>query len=308
MNFSIIVLAEKWFEDTPDFLQELYDYFSERNESFEILIMANGAGSKVRNSLARLRIPEDKLKAFEFNTPNPQAVCLKAALNESRGEILVITESYKQISMDSFDALISALDKETDVVCPWRQSRVDKPSNQFQSKIFNSLVRTASKSHLHDLSCTVKILRREVLENTVLYGRMYRFLPILAEQKGYKNEEIPCEHFQQRSKSGVHALSQYFNVIIDLIILYFNTQFSRKPLRFFSILGVFLTLIGVLFLGVVFFQKLVMDNPIGGRPALLLSIFFAVTGAQVACVGLLGEIIAFTQGRTTKEYSVETEI
>ena len=94
------------------FLQELYDYFSERNESFEILIMANGAGSKVRNSLARLRIPEDKLKAFEFNTPNPQAVCLKAALNESRGEILVITESYKQI--DCFCISISNIDRSSD--------------------------------------------------------------------------------------------------------------------------------------------------------------------------------------------------
>ncbi len=308
MKFSIIMLAEKWFDDTPGFIRELYDYFSGRSESFEILVMANGSGGKLRNAVTHLNIPENKLKAFEFNTRNPQAVCLKAALKESKGEILFVTESYRQIATHSFDSLLAALDENTDVVCPHRQSRIDNSYNQLQSKIFNSLVRLASKSRLSDLSCTVKIFRRDVLEHTVLYGRMYRFLPILAERKGYKNKEIPCDHFQQRGSSGIHAFSRYFNVMIDLIILYFNTWFSRKPLRFFSLLGLSLFLVGTICLGIIFIQRLVLEYPIGDRSLLMLSVFFAVTGAQVASVGLLGEIIAFTQGRTTKEYSVETEI
>ena len=51
-----------------------------------------------------------------------------------------------------------------------------------------------------------------------------------------------------------------------------------------------------------------MDYPIGGRSVLLLAILFMVLGVQAASVGLLGEVIAFTHGRQSKEYNIEKEI
>ena len=47
-----------------------------------------------------------------------------------------------------------------------------------------------------------------------------------------------------------------------------------------------------------------MGIPIGGRAVLLLSMLFIVLGAQVATVGMLGEIIAFTHGRKHKDYTI----
>lgn len=308
MKYSLIMLVENIFDDTPEYIKELYDMFTTINESFEFLIVANGTGSKLIDSIATLDIPEEKIKAFEFNARVSQAVCLKAMLKESRGEILVVTESYKQITMKSLKDMLAAIGKRGNVVCPWRQNRVDNRFNQFQSNIFNFIMTFTSGRRYHDISCTVKVFQREVLEDIVLYGSMYKFLPILAQRKGYQIIEIPCEHFQQRGKAGIKKLLLYWNALIDLIILYFITFFSRKPLRFFSLVGVAFLLIGLVIMIAVIIQKSFFGYPIGGRPSLLLSIFFVVLGAQVACVGLLGEIIAFIQGRHTKEYSVEMEI
>lgn len=308
MTYSLIMLVERLYDDTPDYIMALYDMFFELNESFEFLIVANGIGSKLIDSISTLTFPEDNVKAFEFNTRVSQAVCLKAMLKESRGEKLVVTESYQQITMNSFKELLSVNEEKGDIICPWRQSRVDNRFSQYQSSIFHSIMAVVSGSRFHDLSCTVKIFKREVLQDIVLYGSMYKFLPILAERKGYRAVEIPCEHYQQRGKSGISKFLLYGNALIDLLILYFNTFFSRKPLRFFSLVGVGFLLVGILIMIAVVIQKSFFGYPIGGRPALLLSIFFLVLGAQVACVGLLGEIIAFIQGRHTKEYSVELEI
>ena len=308
MKYSLIVLVEQWYVDTSDYVMDLYDIFSNLNESFEILIVANGTGRKLRKDILTLTIPAEKLKAFEFNTKISQAVCLKAMLKESRGEILVVTEAYQQITRASFKNLLASIDDQSDILCPWRQHRVDTRFNQLQSTLFNRLMTLASGSRMHDLSCTVKVFRREVLEEIALYGSMFRFLPLLARRKGYRTAEIPCEHYQQKSKTGVRKLALYFNALIDVIILYFNTFFSRKPLRFFSLIGVGFLLVGILIMIVVLVQKSLFGQPIGGRPALLLSIFIMVMGSQVACVGLLGEIVAFIQGRHVKEYSVELEI
>jgi hypothetical protein len=135
---------------------------------------------------------------------------------------------------------------------------------------------------------------------------MYRYLPILAAQKGFKIKEVECEHYQEYGgKSGIANIPEYFTRVIDIITLYFNTRFTRKPLRFFSTIGMLFLGLGLFILFYVFAEKLLFGQSIGDRPILLLSILLMVVGIQTASVGLLGEIIAFTHGRTKKEYTIE---
>jgi len=308
IKFSIIILLEERSEGFFQFIQTLYEIFSSKQGSFEIIIMANGTEGFLRTELKHLHSCNDRLKAFALNKKTPQAVCLKAGLNESSGEIIVVCGSYQQITKASFLKLIDSLDDETDIISPWRQHRVDPFFSRLQSRVFNILVNKITKSNLHDLSCTVRVFRREVLENIDLYGNMYRFLPIVASQKGFKNKEVKCGHYQERGKMGFYGLSEYITRLIDIFTLYFNTRFTRKPLRFFSALGSIFLVAGLLITAYIFAQRIFMGQLIGDRPILLLAIFFMVLGVQAASVGLLGEIIAFTRGRLKKEYTIEKEI
>ena len=134
---------------------------------------------------------------------------------------------------------------------------------------------------------------------------MYQFLPILAERKGFKTKEVKCVHVQQRGKTGFSNLSLLIPRLIDIFTLYFNTRFKRKPLRFFSAIGLLFFVCGALVVSWVFAQKVFLGYPIGSRPILLLALLFMSLGIQAAGVGLLGEIIAFTHGRQNKEYTIE---
>ena len=261
----------------------------------------------MRQELDELLVRNNRTKAIQFDTKTTQAVCLKAAVGASRGKIIVVCGSYQQISDDSLIKMLDSLDSELDIITPWRQHRVDTPFNQFESKLFNILVMKLTATNFHDLSCTVKIFRREVVEETDIYGNMYRFLPILAEKKGFKTREIKCDHYQQRGvgKSGFYSLSHYLNTFIDVLTLYFKIRFSRKPLRFFSGVGMVFLLVGLFITAYVFAEKFLVGYPMGSRPLLLLAILFMVLGVQAASVGLLGEIIAFTHGRQRREYTVE---
>jgi glycosyltransferase involved in cell wall biosynthesis len=308
MKYSVIILLEERNEGFPQFLRVLYQIFSSQKEPFEILIMANGTEGFLKNELEKVQDINNRLKAFALNKKASQAVCLKAALKESSGQIIVVCGSYQQITSDSFDRLLERLDDGADIISPWRQNRVDPFFNQFQSKVFNALVRKITKSGLHDLSNTVRIFRRKVLEETEVYGNMYRFLPITASQKGFKYREVKCEHYQEQGKTGFYALSEYLNRILDIFTLYFTTGFTRKPLRFFSSIGFIFLIFGIMITSSVFMQKIFMNHPIGGRPILLLAILFMVLGVQAASVGLLGEIITFTHGRQKKEYTIEKTI
>jgi hypothetical protein len=308
MKYSVIILLEEKNEDFSQFVRMLYENFSARSDTFEIIIMANGNEGFLKDELEKIQDLNHHLKAFAINKKTTQAVCLKAALNESSGDIIVAAGSYQQITNESLLRLLDSFDDQTDIISPWRQNRVDPPINKLQSRIFNLMVRVITGSGLNDLSCTVKIFRREVLEGAELYGNMYRFLPIVAAQKGFKYKEIKCEHHQEHGKTGIYRISEYLERILDIFTLYFNVRFTRKPLRFFSTFGAVFFIIGFAIILYVFYQKIILGYPVGDRPVLILSILFMVLGTQAASVGLLGEIIAFTHGRDRKEYTVEKTI
>lgn len=308
VKYSIIVLLDNRHEDFAEFISNIYNIFFARWESFEIIIMANGTSRFLHDKMPELQNFCNHLKAFEFRDYTSEAVCLKAGFRESTGDIIVACGSYQQISNESFVKVVGALDDDTDIVSPWRRKRIDAVLSRVQSKVFNWIVRKITRFELHDLSCTVKIFRRKVLEETELYGGMYRFLPILAARKGFKTREVECEHFQQRGKSGFYPLSDYVVRLLDIFTLYFNTRFTRKPLRFFSSIGMGFIGIGFVIFSYEFIERFFMGRPVGDQSVLLLGLLFMGLGVQGAGIGLLGEIISFTLGRHRKEYTIDKTI
>jgi hypothetical protein len=204
--------------------------------------------------------------------------------------------------------LIHALEDGVDMVSSWRGERRDSLFNRYQSRLYNALVRRLARSQLQDLSSAMKVFRREVLEETPLYGNMYRFLPILAVQRGFKVREIRCKHDQWRGRTGFVGFSEYLERVIDLVTLYFITRFAKKPLRFFSLFGTAFFASGLFINVYLSLEKFLGGRLIGDRLAMLLGIFLMVLGVQAASMGLVGEIIAFAHGRQKPQYTIEKVI
>ena len=307
-TISVILLLEECYKDQSEYIAVIDRIFSSIDAPYEILVIANGTGNFFRSRLSEIQGISRRIRAFEFGNRTTQAVSLKAILKEVEGDTLFICGSYQQITDDSIRKVAYALEDSCDVVSPWRRKRVDPPFNRFQSRVFNWLMRFFVGAELHDFSCTVKVVRRAVLEETELYGNMFRFLPVLAADKGFRVKEVPVQHLQERGKTGFYSLSDYVTRLIDIFTLFFNTHFTRKPLRFFSAIGVGFLSLGILSLLVLFIERFFFSIPIGNRPFLFLSLLLAILGVLVSSAGLLGEIIAFTNGRQKKGYTIEKTI
>jgi hypothetical protein len=309
MKYSIIILLKFENDDLVEFLADIDGLFRNLNEAYEILIIRDGGvGRLSEKSKAELLKINVNLHLFQLPAKTTEALCLSVGMKESAGDVIIVFGSYQQVSTQSLKKMIDALGDTADLVIPYRQKRLDSKFNQFQSKVFNWLLKISVKSKINDVGCKVKVFKRKVLENVNLYGNMYSFLPIFAMDKGFKVREIHCDHFKDYRKTGVRSISEYFVILLDILTLFFNARFNRKPLRFFSSVGVVFMVVGFLILSYVFLEKMFFGTLIGERPVLLLSLLFAVIGIQVASVGLLGEIIAFVYGRHRKEYTVDKVI
>lgn len=305
VDYSLILMIDEHHAGTSRMIESLCEFFAHTGNSFDVLIINNGTGLQLRHEIDQCLDHSHRIKYMEFLNRAVDTVCLKSALKESGGDVIVIYGNYQQITNASLAKLLDTIKQpDVDIVSPWRQRRKDNWFNQFQSKAYNALVNAVSSTKIHDLGCKVKVMRREVLQHTSFYGDLYPYLPVLADMNGYRTIEIKCDHHMDHAKTGLYGISMYFNRIVEILTLYFNTRFTRKPLRFFSAIGLSFLLIGIAIISYVFVDKLFFGNPIGDRPVLPLAILFSVIGIQAASVGLLGEIIAFTYGRHRKEYSI----
>ena len=151
----------------------------------------------------------------------------------------------------------------------------------------------------------MRAFKREIAQEVTIYGDQHRFLPVLASRRGFKVRELKVGQSPKDQFRGVYRPREYVHRLLDIFTVFFLVRFTKKPLRFFGMIGSVTLAIGVVFVLYLVIERLFMDVPLAERPALLLSSLLVVLGVQILALGLIGELIIFTHARELKEYTVD---
>lgn len=305
-DYSLVMLVEDVESNFIPYLQELHDHLGQLGIDHELVLAINGPGQFAQECLEQWPAECAPLKLVELTRKVPSGICLQTVLADCQGEILIVCGPYRQIADEGLQELMVAVaDGEADLALPWRQQRVDAAVNQWQSRAFNWLVRHMTGAAFHDLSSTLRVVRRKVLEETPLYGDLYRYLPLLAKRRGFRVKELPAQHAEERGKVGYYGLREYVSRLVDLLAMHFTFGFARKPLRYFGLRGILLFLVGLGCMIASLVVRLAGVGALGDSPWLMIGLVLIVTGSGLWGIGLLGEILTFALGRKRKDYIVE---
>lgn len=306
IDYSVVMLLESDASDFTVYLFDLHRHLKRLGLSHELILAVNGCGPFARTCLQDWPQEGPIVRVRELTRRVPLGVCLQTVLGDCGGETLIVCGPYRQIGDSGLEDMLRAVsDGSADLALPWRHGRVDPAVNQMQSRLFNALVRYMTGTDVHDLSSSLRVVRRTVLEETLLYGDLYRYLPLLAKKRGFKVCEIPAPHTLEMGKVGYFGIGVYVNRFVDLLAIRFNLDFARKPLRFFGFRGILLILIGAICLAGAVLLKATGVDELGNSTLLMIGLVLFLTGSGLWGVGLLGEILAFTLGRKHKDYVVE---
>lgn len=235
-----------------------------------------------------------------------EAMCLSAGFQRARGRIIVTSPQYVQVDPYELANLLAAIDAGADLVAPWRHPRIDPVLNRIQSAAFNSVMRWILHAQFHDLNCTFRAMRREVLTDVPIHGDMVRFLPAIASRQGFKVVEVRVRHLKEWGGKGFFGPGVYLRRALDVLGVVFVSKFTLKPLRFFGAVGGLFLILGAILCATIVVQGLVMGNGVNfSRPLFLVGVLLFVLGVQVIGFGLVGEIIIFTRAKNVREYRVE---
>lgn len=278
--------------------------------TWECILVFDGIKGELWDHATRLQEEScDQIRTIMLHRAFGESVCLSSAFEHSHGGLIMTTPQYVQTDPSDLTKLLSAIDDGADFVTTWRDPRIDSKINQFQSGAFNWVVRKVVGATFHDMNSTLRLMRREVLEQLTIYGNMYRYLPAVAYRQGFRVDEVKVRHLSEWGSVGVFGVGIYLRRALDVLGLMFLARFTHKPLRFFGTLGGGLMLVGGLLAGVAFTQWLTQDPPgsfgLYQSPFFLVGILLGVLGAQIVGFGLVGEIIVFTQAKNVREYRIE---
>lgn len=274
---------------------------------YEFIFVLDGRFADVLASLDKLRQAGEPLVIVGLTRAFGESTALMAGFERARGSIVMTLPGYYQIQSTEIPKLVDALDG-ADVAIGRRWPRAGGRFESLRRSMFHRALRWVTGLEFGDLGCGARAMRRCVIEEVFLYGDQHRFLAVLAHRQGFRVAEVTVRQSPKDRFEGRYRLREYAHRMLDIVTVLFLVRFTKKPLRFFGMVGLALAGVGMLLLVYLLVVRLGFGVPLADRPALLLTSLLVVLGLQLFAIGLLGELIIFTHARDLKDYQVESVI
>jgi glycosyltransferase involved in cell wall biosynthesis len=300
----VVPISER--HDDMRLLYSLYaDELKKMDKSFEFIFVVDGHFPEAYKTLMELQTVNNPIKIIKYRRSFGESNALMEGFRQSGGNRILTLASYIQIEPDDLSKMFNANDEGNDLVITRRFPRKDPLVNRIQSSIYHWIVGKLTGTHFRDITSGARLIDKEILSEFNLYGDLHRFIPIFATKQGLKVKEINVTQRKEDTQVRLVKPGIYLRRALDLLALFFLIKFTKKPLRFFGLIGSAICIPGILitvYLGALrIFGKIGLAN----RPLLLLGILLVVFGLQLFSVGLIGELILFTRAKEIEHYRID---
>ena len=303
-DISAIVVVGQRQDDLNQLIPDYWLALSQTDKTFEVICVLDGQQQSALETLNSLRANDIDVRIVKLSRAFGEATALMSGFDLSSGSNVITLPAYYQVDPTELKTLVDAAGTD-DVILAHRDPRRGGWFENVRRNVFHKLLATITGYRFRDLGCGVRVLRRRVLDELRLYGDQHRFLPVLARNAGFHVSELDVKQSEHDAFRSRYRIREYLHRLLDIFTVFFLVRFTKKPLRFFGMIGSIIFVVGALFLTALVFERLFLDIPLADRPAMLLSSLLVVLGLQLFSLGLLGELIIFTHARSLKEYKID---
>lgn len=287
VDVSVLVPAKDEAENLPLFLEQAAAALADADASYEVIVVDDGSDDDTWEVLQRLSARYPWMRAVRHRIRRGIADALRTGYLHARGDVLVFYPADLQFKPEDIPRLVAPiLVGESDMVTGYKMGKYEKA---FVSRIYNALSRTLFDIPVRDLN-SVKAYRREIMEVLPVRPDWHRYMIVVAAAEGFTVTEIPVPLYPRHAGRSKFGIGRIPVGVLDMLSVWFELRFGRKPLLLFGLLGAALFAIGVLTGLVAVVWRIVAGT--GFRPLLNLIETCIIVGSVLFVGGLLGELIA----------------
>ena len=300
---SVVVPAHNEEQNLLPLFDRLVVTLEALGRTFEVVIVDDASTDASVDLLRNLAANDPRLTAVCLRRNSGQTAALAAGFETAAGEVVVAMDGDLQHAPEDIPVLLAKIDEGFDLVNGWRANRIDGfLTRRLPSRAANWLIRKLSGVDLQDFGGTFKAYRAELLAQLRLYGDLHRFIPVLASLYGARIAEVPIRNLERGAGQSHYGLGRTIRVFFDLITVSFLARYLTRPMHLFGSLGVLCGGAGGAALAYLVAKKIQgVHIMVEHGPLLIAGSVLALTGLQLLCTGLIGEVLTRTyfesQGR-----------
>ncbi len=303
-ELSAIIPVGGRHDDLAALYREYKNAINTLGRRSEFIFVLDGPQPDAAGQIEELLKQGERLTIIELTRSFGESTALMAGFQRASAPTVITLSAYHQIEPAEIGKLTDAL-SEADLAIGHRWPRAGSAWEAARRSMFHGILGKVTGLHYRDLGCSARAFDRRVLEEISLYGDQHRFLPVLANRQGFRVVEIDVRQSPRDRFKGGYSPRDYVRRALDIFSVFFLVRFTKRPLRFFGMVGASTFALGIVLLAWLVVDRLILHHSLADRPALLLSSLLVVLGLQVFALGLLGELIIFTHARELKDYKVD---
>ncbi len=214
-RFSVVIPIHNEEDSLALLLNELHNVFKSLTPDFEIIVV-NDCSTDRSTEILKNWETSQKVKVIHLTQRSGQTHALKRGIEQAQGDHVITMDGDLQNDPHDIPRMIEKMHQGYDCVCGWRKSRQDTWLKARLSKLGNVLQRWLTGLSIHDVSCTLRIYKREcALRIPLNWEGQHRFIPLSLSLQGYKIGEVVSNHRERKFGKTKYSHKRIFKVMMD---------------------------------------------------------------------------------------------
>ena len=298
---SCIVPVYNEEKNIESFIVALHTLLCELTHQFEIIVVNDGSEDQTVQKILVLseRYP---IKLLGLSRNFGKEIALTAGLQHCSGEVVILLDADFQHPIDTIPSFLTHWADGYDMVYGIRDNRnSDSYLKRYFAGIFYWMMKKITRIDILNNVGDFRLMDRKIIDAFKKFPERTRFMKGLYAWVGFKKKGVLFHVHHRKAGQSTWRFSKLAELAITGI-----TSFSDIPLRIWSLIGFFISLISLVYAIYIVTMTLLYGTDLPGFPSLIVAIMF-LGGIQLLSIGILGEYIAriFTEVKQRPQYLLE---
>lgn len=269
-------------ENIPLTYKKVKRHIDTEKFNYEIIFVNDGSSDETWNEIVKVANRDSRVRGINFSRNFGHQSALQAGLEDAAGDIIIMLDADLQHPPELFPELVKLHEKGFDIV-----NTVRKPSSdvnffkKMTSRVFYKIMNSFSELDMHDGEADYRLISRKALDTLNALPESPKFYRGLVNWIGYDVARI-----SYTAQDRMHGKSSYtLRKMFELARLGM-TSFSLKPLKLIMTIGVCMTSVALVLLGLMVVVKFIINPELVSYNAILTALLLMVTGILTTFQGI----------------------
>lgn len=284
--YSIVIPMYNEEEVISESYKRLKKVMDSTGENYELIFINDGSKDKTLEKLLKTAKNDKNLKVINFSRNFGHQNAITAGMDHAKGDAIIVIDADLQDPPEIIPEMIKKWKEGYHVVYGKRIARKGETLfKKLTAKIFYRLLNKLTDVYVPEDVGDFRLIDRKVCDQMKRIKEKNRYIRGLIAWLGFNQTEVLYVREKRFAGKTKYPLKKMLKFASNAII-----SFSYKPLKIASHLGIFTSLIGILYFIYILYLKFFTNKTVQGWTSIV-SINLIFFGVVLLIQGITGEYI-----------------